>query len=365
MTTGTKTRTIAAQMVEVGRIECVEADVEPLDDGEVMVRNHYASVCGSDLHVVCAGVLAPPPPAAPGFPGHEGVGTVTDSRDPRWSPGDRVLCVPDAADGRCFAALGRISGDRLLRLPAAPHPARDARPTDARPTDARPNHETAPTAQPSDLELLMAQQLGTVIYARHVRPHDPTGETVVVVGQGSAGLFFTWLLRRAGAGTIIVADRSAARLELARSWGADVAVHVPHDRLEVAVADLTGGRGADYVVEAVGSSETLLATPGLVRVEGELLWFGLPDTSTPVPFDFSGFFRRRLRASTVWGAQQEQGLRCFAVALDTIARGDLDVTPLLSHVVGIERVGEAFEMAHDPVASGALKVSLDLGADST
>jgi L-iditol 2-dehydrogenase len=330
---------MAAQMVEVGRMECVETAVEPLGDGDVMVRTAYASVCGSDLHMVCAGVLAPPTPAPPGFPGHEGVGTVVDSRDPRWAEGDRVLCVPDAANGRCFSGLGRISGDRLLRLP--------------------------PDTRVPDRELLMAQQLGTVIFARHVRPHDVTGETVAVIGQGSAGLFFTWLLRRAGAARIIVADRSATRLELSRRWGADVTVHVPDDDPATAVADLTGGRGADYVVEAVGSSDTLLASPRLVRAGGELLWFGLPDTAGAVSFDFNGFFRRRLRASTVWGAQEEPGLRCFAVALDTIARGDIDVSPLLSHVLGIEAVGEAFDAAHEPVASGALKVSLEFGAAPT
>jgi L-iditol 2-dehydrogenase len=203
----------------------------------------------------------------------------------------------------------------------------------------------------------MAQQLGTVIFALRRHPVDVVGKTVVILGQGSAGAFFTYLLRRAGAGQIIVSDLSAARLAFSRQLGADVALNPTEDDVRQAVRDATGGAGADYLVEAVGSKETLLQTVDLVRPDAEMLWFGLPDTRKPVPIDFSRFFGKRLTAYSIFGAQDEPGLVSFRRAADLIARRDIDVAPLLSHVLSIEQVDEAMAIAHDR-RDNALKVSL-------
>ncbi len=52
----------AAKMVEVGRMVCEEAEVRPPGEGELLVRNRFASICGSDLHIVMTGVVLPPFP---------------------------------------------------------------------------------------------------------------------------------------------------------------------------------------------------------------------------------------------------------------------------------------------------------------
>src|SRR5690606_19951283 len=87
-------RTRAAQLVELGRMECVESEVEPLREGDLLVRSRYASVCGSDLHIAYDGIETAPELWVPGYPGHEGVGEVLESRSPGFTPGDLVLCVP-------------------------------------------------------------------------------------------------------------------------------------------------------------------------------------------------------------------------------------------------------------------------------
>ena len=161
----------------------------------------------------------------------------------------------------------------------------------------------------------MAQQLGTVVFAARQHPWDVAGRTVAVIGQGSAGLFWTWSLKRAGAARVIVADRSPSRLAASASFGADVLVDARADDLTEAVMDLTGGEGADFVVEAVGRRETLLQSIGLCRTGGQLFWFGLPDTNDPVPIDFRLFFRRKLTAFSTYGAQGEPGLVSFRLAL--------------------------------------------------
>ena len=108
----------------------------------------------------------------------------------------------------------------------------------------------------------------------------------MVMGQGSAGLFFTYLLKRAGAQRVIVSDLSAARLAVAQAYGADEclnAAELGNAGVIEAVRDMTDGVGADYVVEAVGRSDTFLDSVELARIDGALLWFGLPSTDDNIP----------------------------------------------------------------------------------
>jgi len=312
---------------------CEDAPVPPVADGQVLVRTAYASICGSDLHVVFGN--APPRPAAAGYPGHESVGEVVESRCPGFAPGDRVLTVPHAIDGRCLAEFQALPGSVCIRLPA-----------------------TAPLSH-----LLMAQQLGTVVYALRSHPLDVIGKDAAVIGQGSAGAFFTFLLKRAGAARVLVSDKSPARLAYSRQLGADLAVDVgpeeagPGD-FRSAVHAATGGQGADVVVEAVGSRETFPLSLQLAAPGATLVWFGLPEGAGDYLFSFEDFFRRGLTAYSNFGAQGEPGLGSFRYAVRLIADGAIDVTPLLSHTLPIEKIDEAFRIAHDRT-DNALKVSIE------
>lgn len=321
----------AGRLVEIGRVEFEEAPIEEPQAGELLVASRFSSICGSDLHGVQYGVELPPPPWPPGYPGHEGIGHVVESKAEGFAEGDLVLCVPNAAIGRTMAEYQRLAAVTAVKVD----------PAMGRPLE----------------EILMAQQLGTVIFALRRYPTDVAGKTVVVLGQGSAGLFFTHLLKRAGAAKVIVADLSPARLALSPRFGADVVLDARHDDVRAAVLDHTGGKGSDYLVEAVGTRTTLAQSIELAAPDSKMLWFGLPDTSEQVAISFQRFFRKRLTAQTVYGAQFEAGLVSFRVALDMIARGDIDVRPLLSHVLPIEEVSRAFELAHSR-DEGAIKVSV-------
>jgi L-iditol 2-dehydrogenase len=308
----------------------VEAPVEPLRDGDLLVRTRYASICGSDLHVVNHGVDTEPDLWAPGYPGHEGVGEVAESRAAGFVPGDAVLVVPPVPEARCFAEYQRVRATSVVKLEGPLPPIE---------------------------QLLMGQQLGTVLYASRQHPWDVAGRTVAILGQGSAGLFWAWSLKRAGAARVIVADRSPSRLAASTDFGADVTVDARTEDFTEAVMDLTSGEGADAVVEAVGRRETLLQSIRLCRPGGQLCWFGLPDTHDVVPIDFQLFFRRKLTAFSTYGAQTEPGLVSFRVALQHIRRGEIDVRPLLSHVVPVEEIDHGFQLA-DACGEGVLKVSI-------
>ncbi len=350
----------SARVVAVGQMECEEIPTAALDlenDGrEVLVRSEMSSICGSDLHMVMMGAgLMHQAPCPHGFPGHEGIGEVVESHVPHLPPGTHVLTFPNVPEAECFSEYQRVGASYCVPLPAC----------------------DVPRSQ-----LLMAQQLGTVIYALRQHPRNVAGETVVVMGQGSAGLFFTYLLKRAGAAKVIVADLSEARLKQSVAYGADVCIKAggagsssagggaasgasaandsgANDALLEAVADLTGGKGADYVVEAVGSASAFLSSVDLVRMDGQLLWFGLPSTDDNIAMQFQKFFRKRLKAASTYGAQDEPGATSFRQALSLIQHGHIDVSPLLSHVFNIEQIGDAMRLAHEPHDVGALKVSVE------
>jgi L-iditol 2-dehydrogenase len=241
----------------------------------------------------------------------------------------RVLTVPFAVVGRCLAEFQALPGSACIKLP-----------------------DTVPLSH-----LLMAQQLGTVVYALRSRPLDVIGQDAAVIGQGSAGAFFTFLLKRAGAARVLVSDKSPARLAYSRQLGADLTVDATQADFRAAVLEATGGRGAGLVVEAVGSRETFPLSLEVAAPGATLVWFGLPEGDGEYPFSFRQFFRRALTAYSNFGAQGEPGLESFRHAVRLIADGAIDVSPLLSHLLPIEEIDVAFRIAHERTGN-ALKVSI-------
>lgn len=323
----------AARLVEPGRIVCEDAPLIEPADGQVVVRSRMAAICGSDLHQVFYEMLAPLPlPAEPGWPGHEGVGEVVESRHPGLKTGDLVLTVPGYGFQRCFADYQTLPGHWCLRLPAYDGPVED---------------------------LLMAQQFGTTIFALRRGNLDFIGRTVVVLGQGSAGQFFAWQAKHLGAANVIVADLSPARLAQSPVFGADIAVRGDTDgkAIHEAVMDTTGGKGAEIVIEAVGRRETIQHAIDVARPLGNVVFFGLPDTSQAVPFSYAKFFMKQLRMYAVVGAQAEEDLSSFHKALDWIARREIDVSTMVSHRLSLEDIGRAMRLAYER-DEDALKIAL-------
>ena len=318
----------AALATGLKQIRCDEIPVPERAPGKVLVRTNLASICGSDLHIVYMGWNVHEFPLPHGHPGHEGLGVVVDGGDSEFSSGELVLTVPTIWGSHTFAGYQLIEPQYLLKLP----------------TDVPEAH------------LLMAQQLGTVVYGCRKLP-SLLGKTVAVIGQGSVGLFHDFMLRRLGAHRIIAVEPVPARLAAGKSMGVDEAIGVTGQRATDAVLDLTNGEGADLVIEAVGSVEALNQALQIVRPLGRVAVFGLPPTMERVPFDWDTFFRKRLDMHSVFGAQDEPGLPAFRLAVDFIARGEIDMSPFVTHRFPITRVQEAFDLAYSK-EDGALKVSL-------
>ena len=178
----------AAVNTALGLIQCHETPIPEPTLGKVLVKTNLASICGSDIHIVHMGWNVKEYPLPPGYPGHEGVGEVVDGGDTEFTPGDVVLTVPRIWNARAFAKYQIIDPGQLLRL-----------------TGTKPLSE-----------LLMAQQLGTVVFGCKRLP-PLQGLTVLVIGLGSVGLFHDFMLRRLWARKIIANEPIHERLSAAKS----------------------------------------------------------------------------------------------------------------------------------------------------
>jgi len=308
----------ASRVVKKHQIICDQVDVLPPKQDELLVRTAWAALCGSDVHVVHGDVPLPPRILKAGTPGHEGIGYVEETTRPDYRKGDLVLTIPgDSARTGTFCDYQTLLSRYTLKVPATDLPLE---------------------------QLLMAQQFGTVIYGLRQLPVDVVGKTVMVMGQGSAGLFFAWSLKRAGAAKVIASDKSAARLAISPQFGVDVPVKAGADAAQ-AVMDHTGGEGVDYLVEAVGNQEALAQSIGLIREAGHGLYFGLPDTKELVPFNFHDFQRRRLTINAITHALRDRSMTSFQRALDLIVTKQIDVSPLISHAFSLDQIEQAMDYA--------------------
>ncbi|MFC7404514.1 zinc-binding dehydrogenase [Georgenia alba] len=302
--------------------------------GEVVVRMHRTSICGSDVHVILHGFHEDGCLGMPGYPGHEGLGTVVESRSSSVREGELVLTVPRPAEGRCFAQYQLVADTQVVPVPAG---------------DA-------------EERLLMAQQYGTTLYA--MRSFWPDGGTlrepgtVAIAGAGSAGLFFVQLARRAGFEHILVSDLDPRRLEVAERLGAATTVHAPSGSLTDAVMDVTRGEGADLVIEAAGYDLTRAQAVAAVATRGTIGLFGFPERRGDAPFPMYAAFRKVARIQWAGSTQSEPGLVAFRDAVRHIHDGEIDVEHCLGDLRGLDDLPEAVEVASEP-GRGPVKLVID------
>ena len=305
----------AAYMPAPGRLEMGTFAEPEVSVGQVLVQMQYASICGSDVHIVCDGFHNPESLGKPGYPGHEGVGVVVESRSARFEVGALVLTVPQGNVGGCFAQFQVLDEAQVISLP----PAGDPR------------------------ELLMAQQLGTVVFAMKKFYREPVA-TAGVVGVGSAGLFFVQLLLAAGCQEVIVSDVNAARLEVAESWGAK-GVLVPGGSFVDEVLRATGGAGADLVIETAGLDVCRAEAVHAIRTHGTVGCFGYAERVGLADFPVQAAFRRAATVAWVRDTQSEPGLRSFHEAIRLIDEGEIDVSSHIRHVIPLDETPLGLEKA--------------------
>ncbi|MGD9404162.1 MAG: zinc-binding dehydrogenase, partial [Anaerolineae bacterium] len=175
------------------------------------------------------------------------------------------------------------------------------------------------------------------------------GETVAVLGPGAIGLMGVLLARLMGAGTIILTGTRAGRLELGRALGADVTINVREDDTVERIFDLTGGIGADAILECSGTTPGAVDAVGCSKKNGRIALVGI--YAEPAPLDVNKVVQWNI---TLAGSKAE-GERSMAQAIALLSRRQVDLSPLVTHTFPLDQIHDAFETAEKRLG-GALKV---------
>ena len=108
----------------------------------------------------------------------------------------------------------------------------------------------------------------------------------------------------------------------------------------------------------MGTVETINNSINIVKDSGEIVLFGLPETTEYIPIDFSNLFKNRVRCFTVFGAQDEKNLISFKKALSLNDNNKIDVSNILSHTFGVLDGVSAFDHAINK-KNKVIKVGID------
>jgi 2-desacetyl-2-hydroxyethyl bacteriochlorophyllide A dehydrogenase len=326
---------LAARWEGIESLRVVELPDPEAEDGQVVIEVIDCGICGSDLHSYRHGFAVEPHQVL----GHEFVGTVVEAPGVDGIEiGQRVTVRPLIPCGecascrrgetqRCEAGLGQsigygrpgafaekvlvpkaVVGEVILPVP-----------------DEIDDHSAA-----------MIEPLAVALHAVH-QAEAQAGQTAIVIGAGPIGLGVVAFLRRARLGMVIVSDPSAKRREAAAVLGADLVVDPRQEELRRA------GR-ADVVVDCAGVVGALRDALRCARPGGTVVLCAM--YATNVDFRPDTVTMKELTLRGAIGYKQE-----FPEVIATLAKGEIDVTALVSHELPLAEIEEAFRIQSDPELS--------------
>ncbi len=317
--------------------------------GQVRVRIAATGVCHSDLSLA-RGTLRQ---AMPVVLGHESAGTVVAVGEgvTRCAPGDRVVLCWAPPDGTCWFCL---EGEPWLcehssDAASAPYARADgadvypglstggfAEETVVSERAVLPVPDAVPLEHAALVGCAVMTGVGAVLNTAQVRE----GQSVLVVGLGGVGLSVVQGARLAGAGQVIVVDRSPDKLELARTMGATDVLEAGGE-LAKQVRGLTGRRGADHAFNCVGLADTIRASWSATRRGGVTTIVGIGGKEQQVTFTALELFHfARTVQGCVYGSTDP--LTDIPRILDFAAQGRLDLGALITGTVGLDGIDGAF-----------------------
>ncbi len=322
---------------KVGIAEVPEPEIqEPTD---AVIRVIVSAICGSDLHFYHGKA---PMSAGDGI-GHEAVGVVemVGADVTRVAPGDRVVVAFNIACGHCwFCARGQTQlceEFRNLGAGAFGGGLPGAQAERLRVPSADVNLLSIPEEVDDERALFVGDIATTGVYAAALAAAEPQ-DVVAVVGAGPLGYFCIQAAQARGGGRVIAVDRDEARLALAQAAGAEP-VNVTQQHPHTALADATQGRGADVVIEAVGSHDAFETAIDIVRRGGRVVIAGVYASET-IELQLGVYWARALdiRFSGVCPVHA-----WWERTMSMVADGRIDPTPLISHRLPLSEAQQGYE----------------------
>ncbi|SDP72161.1 Threonine dehydrogenase [Streptomyces sp. cf386] len=243
---------------------------------DAVVQVTAAGICGSDLHIYGGSPFSP----ELGYtPGHECVGVVveTGGQVTRFKPGDRVLVPASVGCAHCrscaagfTARCERAKSSTELCYGVSPQlPGSQAQALAVPYADVNLVH--LPEDISDEAAVVLTDNAPTAWYGCR-RARIQPGETVLVIGLGPVGLMAAQSAFAMGAARVLGADLVAERRAFAATLGVEP---VEGEDVRAAIRDMTGGRGPDAVVEAVGSDSTIELALKAVRQAGRVSVIGV------------------------------------------------------------------------------------------
>ena len=318
---------------------------------DAVVRVTRTTICGTDLHILKGDV----PTCEPGrILGHEGVGVIerVGAAVSSFKPGDHVLISCISACGKCefcrrgmyshCATGGWILGNRIdgtqaeyVRIPHA---------------------ETSlyPIATGSDEEALvmLSDILPTGFECGVLNGKVQPGATVAIVGAGPIGLAALLTAQFYSPAQIVMIDRDAYRLEVARRFGATGSIDIGRADAVAELMKLTDGAGVDCAIEAVGVPETFELCQSIVAAGGTIANVGVHGVK--VDLHLEALWDRNITITT--GLVDTVST---PMLLKTVRSGRLAPKKLITHRFGLEDIVNAYETFGNAVDTHALKVIIE------
>jgi len=322
------------------------------DAGDAVVRVVKTTICGTDLHILKGDVAT----CAPGrILGHEGVGVVDSvgAGMTTFHPGDRVLISCISSCGKCeFCRRGMYShcttGGWILGNEIDGTQAEYVR---------IPHADTSlyPIPEGADEEALvmLSDILPTGFECGVLNGKVAPGSTVAIVGSGPIGLATLLTAQFYSPAEIIMIDLDDNRLEIARRFGATQTVNSADGKAAETVMALTGGRGVDTAIEAVGVPATFELCQAIIGAGGVIANIGVHGAKAD------------LHLETLWSRNIAITTRLVdtvstPMLLKTVQSKKIDPSLLITHRFALDQVLDAYDTFGRAAATHALKVLIEV-----
>ncbi|HSW14702.1 MAG TPA: NAD(P)-dependent alcohol dehydrogenase [Solimonas sp.] len=344
----------AAVFVQPGRIALMEKPVPRIGAGDALIRVTTTTICGTDVHI-----LKGEYPVEPGrIIGHEPVGVIEElgAGVTGYQVGQRVIVGAITPCGQCHPCLdGHHSqcGGKALGGWQFGNTIDGCQAEYLRVPHAMANLTPVPDGL-SDEQVLMCPDIMSTGFGGAESGGIRIGDTVAVFAQGPIGLCATAGAKLQGATRIIGVDGVPERLEMARRLGADVLINY-HDTDPVSeIMRITGGRGVDVAIEALGTQQTFESCLRVLKPGGTLSSLGVYSGKVSMPLDaFAAGLGDHHIVTTLCPGGKERMRRL----LNVVASGRVDLKPMVTHRFSLDRIEEAYELFSQQ-RDGVLKVAI-------
>ena len=350
----------AAIFVGPGRIELDDKPIPEVGPLDALVRVTTTTICGTDVHI-----LKGEYPVARGLTiGHEPVGVIEKlgSAVMGYREGQRVIAgaiTPSGWSNACLCGscsqdgAGTTHGWKPMGGWKFGNTIDGCQAEFVLVPDAMANLAVVPDDL-SDEQVLMCPDIMSTGFGGAERARIRIGDSVAVFAQGPIGLCATAGAKLSGATTIIAVDRLGNRLETATRMGADHVIDSNRMDPVEEILRLTGGRGVDVSIEALGTQATFDACLRVLRPGGTLSSLGVYSADLTISLTaFAAGLGDHQIVSTLCPGGKERMRRLMSV----IQSGRVDLSPMITHRFRLDDIEKAYELfGHQ--RDGVLKVAI-------